>query len=417
MRVFKFGGASIKNAGAIKNMAEILSTEKFEPLVVVISAIGKTTNAFEDVVASYLQKDKVYKQLIFEIKEKHLEIVEELFPNKNNSIYKKIEDLFAQLILYLSLQKSERYDFVYDQVVGYGELLSTHIVSSYLSEIGIANQYRDARKFIKTDTTNRKAKVDWTNTRINFKKLDRNFKMIITQGFIGSDNDNFTTTLGREGSDFTAAIFASCLDAEEVVIWKNVPGILNADPRLFENTVLLEKLSYEEIIELSYYGASVIHSKTLKPLQQKDIPLRVKSFIDYNKEGTQISSDTKINPLVPNYIVKKEQTFMELFSLEYAFILESAIIEVIKFLKNKGCTIRLVENEALTMYVCFEDTFAELDTIRMELKKKFQIRQDKKINLYTVRHYNNKALSQFLELGEVLLKRQTKDTFQIIISS
>lgn len=272
MKIFKFGGASVKDAEGVKNVVKVLQTTGSKNMVAVVSAMGKTTNALEVVVNDYLTSSDFSNSLQF-VKEYHQEILEGLFENQQAPVYAKVKDLFRELENFLKHNRSEKYDFVYDQVVCYGELISTRIVSEYLQENGIKNEWKDARQLIKTDSTYRDARVDWDETQELITREINRTALTITQGFIGADSNNFTTTLGREGSDYTAAIFAYCLDAHDVTIWKDVPGVLNGDPRVFENTRLLDQISYEEAIELAFFGASVIHPKTLQPLQRKEIPL------------------------------------------------------------------------------------------------------------------------------------------------
>ena len=309
IKVFKFGGASVKDAEGVRNLLKVLEVTGTAEKLIVISAMGKTTNALEFVVQEYLQNSRVSNTLE-EVKTYHLEIMHELFPDTRAQVFTKIQRLFTELENFLDHNKSIQYDFVYDQVVSFGELLSTTIVSEYLNSQNITSKWLDARQFIKTDSTNREAQVNWSKTQdLVLSHIDTS-KLNITQGFIASDANNFTTTLGREGSDYSAAILAYCLNAENVTIWKDVPGVLNADPRHFTETHLLNQISYEEAIELAFYGASVIHPKTLQPLQRKEIPLYVRSFINPAEEGTAVSKGRTIFPEVPCFIVKKNQVLI-----------------------------------------------------------------------------------------------------------
>jgi aspartate kinase len=299
MQVFKFGGASVKDANGIKNVASVLQKVGYKNTLIVISAMGKTTNAIELIIKNYFENKAELKSSIQDVIKYHNEILLDLFENENQPIYKKIASLFEELNNFLKTNKSPDYNFVYDQVIGFGELISTTIVSEYFNFIGIKNHWIDVREQIKTDSYYRRANVNWEETQhlinSNFNKSILN----ITQGFLGSDANNFTTTLGREGSDYTAAIYAYCLNAESVTIWKDVPGVLNADPRYFENAQLLNKISYREAIELAFYGASVIHPKTLQPLQGKEIPLYVKSFLNPEALGTRIGKNSTLEPMIP----------------------------------------------------------------------------------------------------------------------
>ena len=317
MQVFKFGGASVKNAEGVKNMASVLQEVGYNNTLVVVSAMGKTTNAMEVVIKNYFENKAELQSSIHDVKTYHDEILLDLFENTQHSIFKKIASVFDDLNTFLSRNKSPDYNFVYDQTIGFGELISTTIISSYLNEIGLKNNWLDVREFIKTDDYYRRANVNWELTQ---KAIKSNFDseiLNITQGFLGSDLNNFTTTLGREGSDYTAAIFAYCLNAESVTIWKDVPGILNADPRYFENAQLLHSISYREAIELAFYGASVIHPKTLQPLQQKEIPLFVKSFLNPKDSGTRVGKGFGIEPNIPCYIVKKNQVLLSFIIIRF----------------------------------------------------------------------------------------------------
>ncbi|HAF76447.1 MAG TPA: aspartate kinase, partial [Maribacter sp.] len=327
MRVFKFGGASVKDANAVKNVVKVLREVGYDNTLLVVSAMGKTTNAMEDIINAYFNDKQEIPAKVSELVDYHHAIVSELFPNASHTIYKEIKVLIDEINGFLVWNKSPNYNFVYDQIVGYGELLSTTIISAYLKEIGIANQWLDVRNYIKTDSSYRDTTVDWERTQKNVTNIDKKV-LNITQGFLGSDDNNFTTTLGREGSDYTAAILAYCLNADSVTIWKDVPGVLNADPRYFEETQLLNNISYREAIELAFYGASVIHPKTLQPLQRKEIPLHVKSFVNPKDKGTTVGKGVGIEPKVPCFIVKKNQVLMKLSSLDFSFIVEDSISEL-----------------------------------------------------------------------------------------
>ncbi|MBT8393667.1 MAG: aspartate kinase, partial [Bacteroidia bacterium] len=332
MRVFKFGGASIKDADGVKNLLSVLEKKGYEDTLIVVSAMGKTTNAIELVLNNYFHNKSELQSSIQEIKKYHNGILLDLFEDEGHKVFGKISELFNELDHFFKINKSPDYNFVYDQVIGYGELVSTTIISNYLEEQGFKNNWIDVREFIKTDNYYRRANVDWNATQSNISKNINKYVLNITQGFLGSDANNFTTTLGREGSDYTAAIFAFCLNAESVTIWKDVPGVLNADPRYFENAQLLNKISYREAIELAFYGASVIHPKTLQPLQRKEIPLHVKSFLDPQKAGTVVGREIGIDPEVPCYILKQNQVLLSLSTLDFSYIMEENISEIFNLL-------------------------------------------------------------------------------------
>jgi aspartate kinase len=288
MRICKFGGASVKDANGVKNLVHVLQKTGVEETLIVVSAMGKTTNALEKVVDSYFNKPTELESSIHKVWIFHKAILSELFENERHVVYQRVKTFFTELKEVLSKNKSPDYNFVYDQVIGFGEMVSSSIVSSYLKGQGFPNTWLDVRDFIKTDSYYRRANVDWELTHSRITSGVSTSVLNITQGFLGSDAHNFTTTLGREGSDYTAAIFGYCLNAESVTIWKDVPGVLNADPRYFKNAQLLKQISYTEAIELAFYGASVIHPKTLQPLQRKEIPLYVKSFKEPDTEGTKV---------------------------------------------------------------------------------------------------------------------------------
>ncbi len=319
MKVFKFGGASVKDANGVKNVAKVLNQVGYKDTVVIVSAMGKTTNALELVVDHYFNKTKEFPNSILELKRFHLNIVEELLGSESVAIKAKVCELIEELNTFLKHNKATNYSFVYDQVVGFGELLSTHIINSYLNHVGIQSKWLDARKCVKTDSYYRDANLDWEQTQDAINEQVSKDVLFISQGFIGSDQNNFTTTLGREGSDYTAAIFAYALNAESVTIWKDVPGVLNGDPRVFENTQLLNQISYAEAIELAFYGASVIHPKTLQPLQRKEIPLYVRSFINPEGAGTAVSKGKTLDPYIPCFILKPKQVLIRLSSLDFFF--------------------------------------------------------------------------------------------------
>ena len=288
MKVFKFGGASVKDASGIKNLVSVLQQVGYDNTLIVISAMGKTTNALEVVISNYFNDKSQLQSALQEVIKYHNQILLDIFESDQHPVFIQVKTLFEELNLFLKTNKSPDYNFVYDQVIGFGELVSTTIVSAYLDAVGISNNWLDVRQLIKTDDYYRRANVNWEATQQQISQLVNTKQLNITQGFLGSDKNNFTTTLGREGSDYTAAIFAYCLNAQSVTIWKDVPGVLNADPRYFNNAQLLKTISYHEAIELAFYGASVIHPKTLQPLQGKEIPLYVKSFLQPQNEGTVV---------------------------------------------------------------------------------------------------------------------------------
>ena len=414
MQVFKFGGASIKDANGVKNLASVLNKTGHKNTLIVVSAMGKTTNAIELLIKNYFENKKELQSSLQEVKKYHNEILLDLFENVNHIAFKKVNTLFDELNRFLKTNKSPDYNFVYDQVIGFGELLSTTIISEYLNAIGIKNNWIDVRNQIKTDNYYRRANVDWKETQRLISSKFNTSILNITQGFLGRDKNNFTTTLGREGSDYTAAIYAYCLNAELVTIWKDVPGVLNADPRYFENAQLLNKISYREAIELAFYGASVIHPKTLQPLQGKEIPLYVKSFLNPEAPGTQIGKNATLDPMIPCFIVKKNQVLISLSSLDFSYIVEENIGEIFNLLHTYKMKVDVIQNSAISFSVCVDDIYNNLDKLLHHLKAKFKVTTDKNVSLYTIRHYNQSAINQIETDKTVLLKQLTQETVQVV---
>ncbi|MBQ4913765.1 aspartate kinase [Maribacter sp. MMG018] len=414
MRVFKFGGASVKDADAVRNVVNVLQQVGYDNTLLVVSAMGKTTNAMEEIVNAYFRNKEEIPSKISDIVEYHNNILSDLFENKQHSIYKDFKILIDEINGFLVWNKSPNYNFVYDQIVGYGELISTTIISAYLKEVGIANNWLDVRHYIKTNNAYRDTTVNWEETQNNMANINTEV-LNITQGFLGSDDNNFTTTLGREGSDYTAAIFAYCLNAESVTIWKDVPGVLNADPRYFKETQLLNNISYREAIELAFYGASVIHPKTLQPLQRKEIPLHVKSFLNPKGNGTTVGKGMGIEPKVPCFIVKKNQVLMKLSSLDFSFMLEDNISEIFKLFHEFKIKVDLIQNSAISFSVCVDNKFGGLDDLLKQLKSKFKVVHQENVSLYTVRHFNNKALETLQNGYEILLEQRGKETVQLVV--
>ena len=414
MQIFKFGGASVKDAEGVKNLVKVLKTVGYENTLIVVSAMGKTTNALEKAIDNYFNNKKELQSSIQEIKKYHNEILLDLFENEQHSIFSKVSDFFNELNIFFDRNKSPDYNFVYDQVVGFGELVSTSIISSYLSEIGISNNWLDVRNLIKTDNYYRNAKVNWDKTQIIISKKVKKNVLNITQGFLGSDANNFTTTLGREGSDYTAGIFAYCLNAESVTIWKDVPGVLNADPRYFENAQLLNQISYREAIELAFYGASVIHPKTLQPLQRKEIPLYVKSFLNPKKPGTCVSKGKDLEPKIPCFIVRKNQVLISLSSLDFSFIVEENISEIFNLLHLYKMKVDVIQNSAISFSVCVDNNYNNLEKLLLHLKAKFKVTHNDNVSLYTIRHYDKKSIQNLEKDKSVLLKQLYQETIQIV---
>jgi aspartate kinase len=414
MRVFKFGGASVKDAEGIKNVYSVLQQVGYEDVLLVVSAMGKTTNALEVVIKDYFDKSSSLKSSVQEVKKYHNQILMDLFEDDKQDVFIAVNKLFADLEYFLSHNKSPNYNFVYDQIVSFGELISTTILAHFMNFMGIKTEWIDVRNFIKTNANYRDAEVNWELTQKNISKNIKRKSLNITQGFLGSDENNFTTTLGREGSDYTAAIFAYCLNAESVTIWKDVPGVMNADPRYFENASLLNQISYREAIELAFYGATVIHPKTLQPLQKKEIPLYVKSFINPLLKGTSVSKGTALEPYLPCFIVKRNQLLISLSSIDFSFIMEENISEIFALFHRFKLKVNLIQNSAISFSVCVEDKFNNFNELNAILSKKFKVDFSKEVTLYTIRHFNDLA-AETVELGKkVILKQVSTETMQIV---
>ncbi len=420
MKVFKFGGASVKNAESVRNVAKIIQLYK-DDLMIVISAMGKMTNALENLVNSYYKKED-WRPIFEEITSYHNAIINDLNLHEDESFSKIYLKILSQLELKLSSDSTANYDYEYDQIVSFGEILSTTIVSGYLNSELIENEWLDARKLIRTNATFREGKIDWELTQALFAAKtgvlyqDNSKRNIcIIQGFLGHTDTGQTTTLGREGSDFTAAIAAWCLNAEDVTIWKDVPGMLNADPKYFNNTERLAKISFREAIELSYYGASVIHPKTIKPLQNKDVPLYVKSFIHPTSEGTTIQSDAKYDSLVPSYIFKDNQKLITISPRDFSFIIEENMRDIFEALSNCKIRVNMMQNSAISFSICVDDDEQKVANLIKCLEVEYQIKYNAGLNLMTVRHYNETILGQLTQNKEVLLEQRSRHTTRFVL--
>ena len=415
MRIFKFGGASVKDADGIKNVFSVLQIVGYQDVLLVVSAMGKTTNALETVVSAYFDKSNGLQAAVQEVKKYHNQILLDLFEDEKIAVFNDVNALFIELEYFLSHNKSPNYNFVYDQIVSFGELLSTTILAFYMNFMKIETNWVDVRLFIKTDSTYRDAEVDWETTQKHISKNIKRKMLNITQGFVGSDENGFTTTLGREGSDYTAAIFAYCLNAESVTIWKDVPGVMNADPRAFENATLLNQISYREAIEMAFYGASVIHPKTLQPLQKKEIPLYVKSFLNPILPGTSVSKGKDLEPQMPCYILKKNQLLISLSSIDFSFILEENISEIFALLHKFRLKVSLIQNSAISFSVCVEDKFNNFQDLKSVLSKKFKVSYNENVTLYTVRHFDENSVKIVETNQTVLLKQISRETMQVVV--
>ena len=419
MKVFKFGGASVKDAQAVKNVARILSLYDGEKLGIVISAMGKTTNAMEKVIDAYWIKDEVlFQDLVEEIRQFHYEIMDVLFSDRESKVFDAVDQVLRDLGERFKEDRSGSYDFEYDQLVGFGELISTKIVSSFLIESGFSAKWMDARTLIQTNNIFREAEVDWEQTEHNFQsKFVPEFDgtdILVTQGFIGA-NSSSTTTLGREGSDFTAGIVAYCCNADNVTIWKDVPGMLNADPKWFDHTVKLDQISFREAIELSYYGASVIHPKTVKPLQNKRIPLHVKSFLDPSAEGTVIQKSTTSDHLVPSFIFKMNQVLFSISPKDFSFIVEKNLSDIFARLSKANAKINLMQNSALKFSILLDGDKVDSSQILEVFKDSYDVKFNEGLELVTIRHYDQATIDRVTEGKEILWQQKTRETARLIV--
>lgn len=412
MKIFKFGGASVKDAESVKNVAVVLESQCFEKCLLVVSAMGKTTNALEKVVEYYFAKEDYHAE-IEKIKQNHLDISNGLF-QENHPVFAEISLFFDDIESFLRRNKSPNYNFVYDQVVSCGEMISSKILSEYLNDIQFKNTWLDARDYIKTDSSYREGNIDWEETQNNISALNPQ-RSYVTQGFIGSESNNFTVTLGREGSDYSAAVFAYCLDAEAMTIWKDVPGVMTGDPRKFKNVSLLSNISYEEAIEMAYYGASVIHPKTLQPLQQKNIPFYVKSFLDPSKPGTKVGNTDK-NRFEESYILKDNQHLMRIATRDFSFIAEEHLSQIFALLAKYKIKISLMQNSAISLALCLEDKYNHIDELNKELQMGFDSEMVKNVSLFTVRNANLEDINKFYENKNILLEQISKKTIQVVIN-
>ncbi|CAI8257462.1 MAG: Bifunctional aspartokinase/homoserine dehydrogenase 1 [Polaribacter sp. SA4-10] len=414
MRIFKFGGASVKDANGVRNLTKVLQQEGSENTLVVISAMGKMTNAFEEVIDAYFYKSDTLRIKLAQVENYHKNMMGDLFES-DNEIHTQVDILFEELDWFLSRNTSQRYNYVYDQIICFGELLSTRIVSAYLKTVQIENNWLDVRNYIKTDSNYRDAKVNWSLTQQIIIKKIATHQLNVTQGFLAGNDTENTTTLGREGSDYTAGIFAYCLNAESVTIWKDVPGVLNADPRVFEETTLLEHISYEEAIEMAFYGASVIHPKTIQPLQNKEIPLYVKSFLNPTAPGTRVSKGARLLPNIPCFIVKKNQVFVSISANDFSFMVENNLSYIFKKLHDYKLKVNLIQNSAISFSVCVDNKFGNFDAFHTELKNEFKIEFQKEVDVYTIRHFNTATKDTITKLGKTLLSQTNKETIQIVL--
>ena len=410
MKVYKFGGASVKDADGVRNLAKIV--KNLSNLVVVVSAMGKTTNMLEKVTENYFFNGGASIQ---ELKDYHYNISKDLF-ERNHPIFDEINNLFVEIEWAIEDKPTSIYSFEYDQIVSVGELLSTKIVGAFLKQEGLNINWKDARDFIRTDNCYRNARIDWGLTKDLVSKTFTDDCIYLTQGFIGCTSENFTTTLGREGSDFSAAILAFALDADEVVIWKDVPGFLNADPVYFDATELLEEIPYSEAIELAYFGAKVVHPRTIQPLKAKNIPLKVKSFVDPDSQGSEIGNFDEITPFVPSFIVKPNQMLLSLSTKDLSFIVEEHISHIFSLLAQNNIAVNMMQNSALSFSVCFDNDTIKTKPLIEKLSQDYSLFYNTDLTLYTIRHYNAESVAKVKKGKEVLLEQKSRNNIQIVVN-
>ena len=417
LKVFKFGGASVKDAAGIRNVAGILHSFNDQPLIIVVSAMGKTTDALERIVAAHANKTGEAYKLLDELKAAHYKIMDELF-KQGDPVYDEVNDTFVAIEWVLEEDPHPNYDFMYDQIVCAGELVSSRILAAFLNRQGLKTHWFDARDVILTDDIYREGWVQWDETIANAREkampLLEDGGFILTQGFIGSTKENFTTTLGREGSDYTAAIFSFCLDAEDMTIWKDVPGVLTGDPRIFDNVTKLDRLSYREAIEMTYYGAKVIHPKTIKPLQNKSIPLYVKSFINPQGEGTFIGPD--VDDLYPPMVaVEKHQALLNISTRDFSFVAEHHMSYLFNKIAEFRLQVNLMQNTAISFAVCVNNIDDKVFQFARSIDHDFKVMIDNEgLELITVRHYTPQIIEMLRQGKIVMVEERSKNTVQMV---
>ncbi len=417
-KVFKFGGASLKNADAIRNVASIIAQHRDHPLLVVVSAIGKTTNALEKVVNAHAAQNGQSKTYLDKVKRFHYQLLQELLDQDKGETFDQLNDIFVEADWILEEDPHPNFDYMYDQLVSIGELLSSRIVAAALQAAGQPVHWLDARDVILTDDIYREGWVKWPDTQKRYDQLvapqlTSDNRLLLTQGFIASTQENTTTTLGREGSDYSAAIFSFCMDAESMTIWKDVPGVLTADPRLFDDVVKLDRLSYREAIEMTYYGAKVIHPKTIKPLQNKSIPLFVKSFIEPAGSGTFIS-DEVADTYPPMVAVEQDQALLQISTKDFSFVAEHHFSMLFQLIADLRLQVNMMQNSAISFSVCVNDQDDKIERFIQRIEQEFKVVLDRDLELITVRHYENDVLENLRRGKLILLEERIRNTVQMV---
>lgn len=417
MQVYKFGGASVKDAEGVRNVARIVELNKDQQLIIVVSAMGKTTNLLENLTKAYYTGSPDVHHYFQEAKAFHERILHELFEDKTDAIFDDIANFFVEIDWIIEEEPQDAYDYLYDQIVSVGELVSSRIIEAYMRKVQLSSAWIDARNYIHTDNTFREGDVDWEKTERSMRGsiptlLEK--KILVTQGFIGSTSENFTTTLGREGSDYSAAIFASCLEAELVTIWKDVPGVLNADPKWFDATELIPELSYLDAIELTYYGATVIHPKTIKPLQNKGIGLVVRSFIDLNNKGTIIRGTHQTLP-ISSFIFKVNQVLISILPKDFSFIVEDNFSHIFDVFAKHRLKINMMHNSAVSFSVSVDYDEEHIASLIKELKKQYDVEFIRDLELVTIRYHDPQTIERVLVNKEIIMQLQDNYTCQMLI--
>ncbi len=417
MLVFKFGGASVKDAGGIVNLANVVRKYQDDQLLIVVSAMGKTTNALEKLTKTYVSGDDSMHVIYEDIKKYHYAIIEQLFES-SHPVFDEVANTFVEIDWIIEDEPQDDYDFIYDQIVSIGEMVSTRIVNAYLDKTGLKSQWLDVRGYIHTDNTYREGAVQWDKTHASINQDIPGFLqkgIVVTQGFLGGTSENFTTTLGREGSDYTASVFAACLGAESVTTWKDVPGILNADPKFFEETVKFDELSYTEAIEMTYYGASVIHPKTIKPLQNAKIPLWIKSFTDPDAAGTVIKENGVSTFIKPVIILKQNQVLLSISAKDYSFISENHLSSIFGLFAQNRVKVNMMQTSALSFTVCFDLFEERFKKLLQGLNQDFKVKYNEGLSLITVRHYSSNSLKELTAGRNILMEQVSRNTLQIVV--
>lgn len=416
MNVYKFGGASVKDAEGIKNLVKIVKAASPKSLLIVVSAMDKTTNALENLTVAYINGGDT-ASIFDDIKAYHDSVLNTLFNDENHPVFNEVTNAFVEIEWILDEDPHDDYDFIYDQIVSVGELVSSKIVSAYLGFARIKNTWVDARNYIQTDNAYREALVDWEKSSLlidNTLKAILQTEIAVTQGFIGSTSENFSTTLGREGSDYSAAIFATCLKADAVTIWKDVKGVLNADPKLFSDTIKFDELSYFEALEMTYYGATVIHPKTIKPLQNADIPLYVKPFNAHTESGTIIHTNASVLNS-PAIIVKNNQALISLSTKDHSFITEQYLSDIYKCFAEAHIRLNMTQNSAISFSACFDWNENRFNRVLENLNPVYNLKYNTDLQLITVRHYNKETISKLTVNKTILLEQLSRNTAQMLI--